>query len=496
MIMNSNVVYGSAMPCHTSGLVTAAGPPVPGSEYSAHHHHHPHHHHAHHHQGYFNPPDISSYYQTATAVANSVAVPPASLTASSSGGGGSSSSPPTSDHQLASLNAPGGGGQQAQPHATSSTPPSSQHYATGFHMSASGHPFADLSSHVAPPPSLGIISESNGLSYTNLDINNQNGGVGYNAHQHYQRLGQYGPSGSIPTSHPSSQCNNNASSPQLSSGSSSASSGSSTTAVTGNSLYPFNKCDSYDPSPPSPPSSGPNSGGSASLKCEPHDMLTSLGDCGLGGRGPNGYASYFDSSNLLPSRSSRNATPLGQHHPMQHLSNGLVNGGSGNTSPYGLDVGGLGVNPYVDMSCGPLNGNAYHPHHVSAAPHPHHHLGGGHHHHLNHLQSSQQHQQQHASPNSRGNLNNANSGSLLTSAAPVTQYKWMQVKRNIPKPGKCLVVSKELFSRSHHLSDMCAYRTVSSAFYPLGPLDQFVLCPSLSLSLIVSSFALCPPLWP
>lgn len=449
MIMNSNVVYGSAMPCHTSGLVAGAGAPVPGSEYSA-HHHHPHHHHAHHHQGYFNP-DISSYYQTATAVANSVAVPPAAPTSA-----GGSASPPTSDHQQQQQL----GGQQQQ-QQQSSTPPSAQHYAAGFHMPAAasalgGHPFADLSSHVvAPPPptALGIISESNGLSYTNLDINNQNGYVSSAAHAHYQRLGQYGPSGSVvPTSHPSSQCNNNnnASSPQLSSGSSSASSGSSTTpAASGNSLYPFTKCDSYDPSPPSPPSSGPNSGGS--VKCEPHDMLTSLGgDCGgLGGRGgPNAYASYFDSSSLLPSRSSRNATPLGQHqHAMQHLSNGLVNGGGGgggSASPYGLDVGGLGVSAYADMSCGALNGGTYHPHHVPSGPHPHHHLGGGHHHHhLSHLQGTQphHHQQQHqpppqhASPNSRGNLSNTNAG-LLTSAAPVTQYKWMQVKRNIPKPGK------------------------------------------------------------
>lgn len=63
-----------------------------------------------------------------------------------------------------------------------------------------------------------------------------------------------------------------------------------------------------------------------------------------------------------------------------------------------------------DLSCSQLNGSAYHLNHHLAS----------------HLHVSQHHHHQ----------NGRSGGNSVTAAAPVPTYKWMQVKRNVPKPGK------------------------------------------------------------
>ena len=84
-------------------------------------------------------------------------------------------------------------------------------------------------------------------------------------------------------------------------------------------------------------------------------------------------------------------------------------------SPYSSDVS---LTPsFSDITCSQLNGSPYHfnPHHLASQLHHHH--QPHHHSHLHHHHP-------------RGGLNAP--GSVV---APVTTYKWMQVKRNVPKPG-------------------------------------------------------------
>lgn len=343
--MNSNVVYGSAMSCHNSGI---SGTTTPSSDY-------------HHHQGYHFGADLSSYYQPAQP-------PP----------------PPTSD--LAALN-----GSTQHSALSSSTPPNSHYSSSTFHMPGSIHPFGE-----SVPPS--IISEPNGLSYTNLDLSSQNSyGSNPVPPSHYQRLSQFnssvpvqGQSGALaPPSHPTTQCS------QLSS-----------TSMHSNAYtqsfreYGSTGQDQTSASTPTPINNN-NSNQQNSTTNSHHEMISPHSDCSLGRSSSSGssgshYPNYFE-SNLL-SR-SRNGTPV--HHSM-HLQNGI-------SSPY--------VDPsshYNEMACNQLNGNTYHHHHLN-------HLS-------NHLQSSHHH-----TTNPR---NTTNSNSNLLTTAPVPQYKWMQVKRNIPKPGK------------------------------------------------------------
>ncbi|XP_017478371.1 PREDICTED: homeobox protein Hox-A1-like [Rhagoletis zephyria] len=173
MIMNSNVVYGGAMPCH-SGIGGASGA-------TADYHHHHHQGYNHHHFG----GDIASYYPP----------PP----------------PPTSDLLLN-----GGGSAQHGTLPVSSTPPGSTHYSPPgpFHGSGGGGGGGGSLHGNGPFSGEPVISEPNGLSYTNLD-NLGGGGVGAygpNAansglsHSHFSRISQYSaPQGPV-TAHSTSQC--------------------------------------------------------------------------------------------------------------------------------------------------------------------------------------------------------------------------------------------------------------------------------------------------
>lgn len=73
-----------------------------------------------------------------------------------------------------------------------------------------------------------------------------------------------------------------------------------------------------------------------------------------------------------------------------------------------------------DLSCSQLNGSAYLNHHLAS-----------------HLHASQHHHH----PNGRS------AGNSVTAAAPVPTYKWMQVKRNVPKPGEYCHVSHTISAR-------------------------------------------------
>ena len=320
------------MPCHSGigGASSASG--------DYHHHHHQAYNH------HFNG-DLSSYYQAPTSeIVHNV----------------------NSQHNL-----------------SSSTPPNSHYPSTGsFHAAGSIIPFPDS------VPGIISGSETNGLSYTNLD----NYGSNPVPHSHYPRISQYSnPVAVQGTSHSTSQCSS-----QLSS----------------TTNHPNIYSQSYREygSTPEQSTSSPastvkseygSSPGNQNGTSNSHDLMSPLPECSLArtnsssSSGGVHYPNYLD-PNLL-SR-SRNGTSV--HHSM-HLQNGL-------SSPY--------VDPsthYSEITCSQLNGS--------------------YHHHLNHLTNHLQSPHHHSS-NSRNTNQNSNS-SLLTTA-PVPQYKWMQVKRNIPKPGK------------------------------------------------------------
>lgn len=326
--MNSNVVYGGAMPCH-SGIGSG------GTGSADYHHHQAYNHH-------FNG-DLATYYP-----------------------------PPTSDL----LNGSG------QHNLSSSTPPTTHYSPPGaFHTPASLHSFSES----------GVIAEPGGLSYTNLDSSPNSYSSNSGPHSHYSRISPYSSSAVASSAHGSSQCSSQLSSttnhPNIYSHSqpyreygSSGDQSSSSPAPTVKSEYASSSSNQNG-------SSGPH-----------HELMTTLPECSLARSSSSSsghYPNYLDQSLITR---SRNGTSL--HHSM-HLQNGL-------SSAY--------VDPtshYSEMTCNQLNGSY------------HHHLN----HLTNHLQSSHHH-----SSNPRNSNQNSNS-SLLTTA-PVPQYKWMQVKRNIPKPGK------------------------------------------------------------
>lgn len=373
------------MPCH-SGIGGASGA-------TADYHHHHHQGYNHHHFG----GDIASYYPP----------PP----------------PPTSDLLLN-----GGGSAQHGTLPVSSTPPGSTHYSPPgpFHGSGGGGGGGGSLHGNGPFSGEPVISEPNGLSYTNLD-NLGGGGVGAygpNAansglsHSHFSRISQYSaPQGPV-TAHSTSQC----SSQQLSANS--------TPTSNHSNLYsqPYREYGSSSEqqqqqqqatSSPVPASvkseygSGssvtPNGTPGSSLHHENAHLMSPISECSLGrtsssSSGSAHYPNYLEHPGLLSARTrngaASSAVSSAVHHSMHLHQNGLG-------SPYSVDP-----SPhYPDMTCNQLNGNY------------HHHLN----HLTNHLQSSHHH-----SSNPRSSNQNANTNLLTT--APVPQYKWMQVKRNIPKP--------------------------------------------------------------
>lgn len=234
--------------------------------------------------------------------------------------------------------------------------PTTSHYAPTLHMSGA-HQFGD-----------GIINETNGLSYTNLDT--QPNYATNPVPPHHQRLSHYSDTrtGAVvaqgpPLGPPLAQ-----GPPQLS-------------------VTPTHQTYSHQYRDFPHTEAGQLSSGH-------QEMLSALSDCavrtGISG-GPTAssqYPTYLDAS-LLRARNGSSAHQTGLH--------------SGHYSE---------AQQFADMTCSQLNGSAYHLNHLASHLHPAHH----HHHH---------------SANTRHGPSQSNS---VIAAAPVPQYKWMQVKRNIPKP--------------------------------------------------------------
>lgn len=395
------------MPCH-SGIGGTSGA-------SADYHHHHHQGYNHHHFG----GDLASYYPPA---------PP----------------PPTSDLLLN-----GGGAAQHGTLPVSSTPPGSTHYSPpgSFHGASGG----GGSLHGGPFSAEPVISEPNGLSYTNLDT--LSGGVGVGAygsnssnsglsHSHFSRISQYsGPQGAVTGHNSLSQC----SSQQLSNSNASATSNhgsiySQTYRDYASSSEQQQQHQQQATSSPVPPTvkseyasggvgaSNQNGTASSALHHESSHLMSPISECSLGrtsssSSGSAHYPNYLDHPGLL-SRTRNGASAAAAaaaasvHHSMHLHQNGLA-------SPYSVDPS----SHYPDMTCNQLNGN--------------------YHHHLNHLTNHLQSPHHHSS-NARSSNQNTNSNLLTT--APVPQYKWMQVKRNIPKPQGKLLFKKSVSSFASNLS--------------------------------------------
>lgn len=239
--------------------------------------------------------------------------------------------------------------------------PATSHYASTLHMSTQ-HQFGE-----------GIINETNGLSYTNLDT--QPNYATNPVPPHHQRLSHYSDArtGSVVAQGPPLGPNVAQGPPQLS-------------VTQTHQSYPHQYRD-FSHSDGGQLSSG-------------QDMISALSDCAVrtgitGGPTPTPqYPTYLDAG-LLTRRNGSAA----------HHQTGLHSGHYTDATQF------------ADMTCSQLNGGAYHLNHLTShlhhSPHHHHH----HHHH----------------PTTRHGPSQANS---VIAAAPVPQYKWMQVKRNIPKPNR------------------------------------------------------------
>lgn len=240
---------------------------------------------------------------------------------------------------------------------------SSAYAPSALHMSHStGHQFLDHHSSLTT----GVISDSNGLSYTNLDTSGTNGVYGSSNNSSNNitaanKLGQYSPD------HTRSQSTAVSTPGQLTASAiSGAISGSHQASVATH----YTQYRDFSSSTDSVPSSHPE---------------MALSDCSIMRSGSVQTSSQYPY--LEPTLLSRR-------------------NGYSDTSPF-------------DISCSQLNSTPYH--------------------HLNHhtLTLHSHPQSHHANHHSRSVLPGSNGGSVST---PVT-YKWMQVKRNVPKPGTSLFTS-------------------------------------------------------
>lgn len=212
------------------------------------------------------------------------------------------------------------------------------------------------------------LSETNGLSYTNLDAN------GYPTSA-ASKLGHFSP-------------NENQRQQTLS-----AMSGSVISSAASHQSYSSSSHNSQYRDFSSVETSVPSS----------HPELSSLSDCAV------------MRSSVVPG-----SVPSSAQYP--YLEPGLLPRRNGNLS-YGGEA--------FDISCSQLNGSAYHLNHLSHLHvSPHHH----HHHH----------------PNGRTNS--------VSAAAPVPTYKWMQVKRNVPKPGEYTSLVSVSISGRHSCSHLSHIR--------------------------------------
>lgn len=249
------------------------------------------------------------------------------------------------------------------------------HYVSPLHMSNPGtHQFSEPA---------GIINETNGLSYTNLDT--QQNYPNNSVPPHHQRLSHYGDlRGSSISQGPSL-------------GPSVVQGPSQLTIAPNHQSYSHQYRDFTHSE-------------STHLTSGHQEMIFKevpvLSDCAAVRPGVNcppvstgQYPSYLD-SNLLARRSGGSLNQTALHSTY-----------SDPTSP--------SIDYKFDVTCNQLNGNPYHLNH---------HLASHLHHSQHHL-----HHYSHASVRQQGN-------NSVISAAPVPQYKWMQVKRNVPKPSCKLIL--------------------------------------------------------
>ena len=166
--------------------------------------------------------------------------------------------------------------------------------------------------------------------------------------------------------------------------------GSVSSVVQSSSSYPTQ----YRDYSPSVPSSHPDNG-----------MVSSLPDCAVMTSLPGSTPGSLTTTTVSPTSVSPQYTYLEPSNLLPRRNGGVT------LSPYGTDSM---TASFSDIS--QINGSPYHhlnPHHLaSQLHHSHHH---GHHHHLHHARSG------------------------LSGQGPVVApviHKWMQVKRNVPKPGK------------------------------------------------------------
>ncbi|KAI1290413.1 Homeobox -like protein [Halotydeus destructor] len=295
------------------------------------------------------------------------------------------------------------------------TPTSAHGYgAPGLgHLGPGGHQFADHHG--------GIISENNGLSYTNLDTQGYPTGTG----------------GVLPGHHPSQRsiyevrtsAQNGSNNGQ--NGSSGQSPTSLQSALSGHSGPGGGVTGSVGPGYPQYRDYSPESVPSG------HDMVSALTDCAVmraaavgavaaassgGSVQPSttsGQYPYLEPSLLSRRPGATNGSVAGHHHPSAAH--------HGHHPHHHPSLAYEQAFAAAEMSaCSQLNGNPYHLNHLSShlhhsvSNHPHHGHHGGH---LSHH-------------GGRGGAPGGLSGphSAVAAAAPVPTYKWMQVKRNVPKP--------------------------------------------------------------
>ena len=270
------------------------------------------------------------------------------------------------------------------------------HYGPPLHMpSVAAHQFAEHT---------GIISENNGLSYTNLDTQ---GNYGTNSVSSHQRIGHWKmeleegsrqnvvhsqansqhSSSSTATGHSVTVSDGGGGSGGTNSGSGSVVSGSGGVGTHPVAHSSYTQYRDFTGESVTVPSGHP-------------DMVSALNDCAVmrtvSAPPGSGQYTYLDPTLL----SRRNGT-MSHHHSA--------------LGAYTSDAP-----TFSDMSCGQLNGSPYHLNHLSSHLHhsPHHH----HHHHHHHVS---------------GTRTGVSGVSSVAAASPMPTYKWMQVKRNVPKPGKC-----------------------------------------------------------
>lgn len=257
--------------------------------------------------------------------------------------------------------------------------PTSGHYASTLgHISSSAHQF--------PEHHTGIISEPNGLSYTNLDSHGY--GPGHTHNPHTAVAPNQPGIGRMPPSPYSTVDGRNANGGVGVGG-----------VVGGGGLSVSANCQSLNATV---------NGQTAAHTILQHQGYPQYRDFSSPDSVPSSHPSHQDMVSALTDCAVMRSTGSGQptvQYP--YLEPSLLSRRNGNHP--GLSA--YDTAAFQEMSCSQLNGSPYHLNHLTS--HLHH---PAHHHHHHH-----------------GGRSGSNA---VTAAAPVPTYKWMQVKRNVPKPGK------------------------------------------------------------